>query len=187
MARLPYATQTQFAGLLHRSRLPENTLAANAFRMLAHSSDIGASTLRLVLALLTETVVDPQLRELGILHAAQRCNGQYACVQHGAIARKVGVNDAQIAALERGETSRVLFNQRGRTALAFTDEVLDTCNIADATFAAAREMFSPAEVVELLLLIGYLRMICGFMTTLDVEVEPPFGTKVLDSIHNAVA
>jgi len=186
MARLPYATQTQFAGLLHRSRLPENTLAANAFRMLAHSSDIGASTLRLVLALLTETVVDPQLRELGILHAAQRCNGQYACVQHGAIARKVGVNDAQDRALERGETPRVLF-KRERTALAFTDEVLDTCNIADATFAAAREMFSPAEVVELLLLIGYLRMICGFMTTLDVEVEPPFGTKVLDSIHNAVA
>jgi hypothetical protein len=29
--------------------------------------------------------------------------------------------------------------------------------------------------VELLLLIGYFRMICGLMTTLEVEVESPFG------------
>ena len=186
MARLPYATQTQFAELLHRSGLPENRPAANAFRMLAHSPDIGASTLRFFLALLTETIVDPQLRELVILRAAQRCEGGYAWVQHVAIARKVGVNDAQDRALERGETPRVLF-KRERTALAFTDEVLDTCYVADATFAAVREMFSPAEVVELLLLIGYLRMICGLMTTLEVEVESPFGAKVLDCVRDAVA
>ena len=100
MARLPYATQTQFAELMHRSGLPESTPVANAFRILAHSQNIGAATLQLVLALLTETVLDPQLRELVILHAAQRCNGQYAGVQHVAIARQVGVSDAQIAAPE---------------------------------------------------------------------------------------
>jgi alkylhydroperoxidase family enzyme len=132
MARLPYATQTQFAELMHRSGLPESTPVANAFRILAHSQNIGAATLQLVLALLTETVLDPQLRELVILHAAQRCNGQYAGVQHVAIARQVGVSDAQIAALERGETPRVLFDQQERTALAFADEFLDTCNVADA-------------------------------------------------------
>jgi len=106
MARLPYATQTQFAELLHRSGLPENRPAANAFRMLAHSPDIGASTPRLVLALLTETILDPKLRELVILRAAQRCDGPYAWVQHVAIARNVGVTDAQIAVLERGGKHR---------------------------------------------------------------------------------
>jgi alkylhydroperoxidase family enzyme len=187
MARLPYATQTQLAQLMHRSGLPENTPAANAFRMLAHSPNLGGSTLRLVLALLTETVLDPKLRELVILRTGHRCDGPYAWVQHVAIARQVGVSDAQIAALERGETPRVLFNQRERTALAFADEVLDTCNVADAPFEAVRGLFSSAEVVELLVLIGYFRMICGLMTTLEVGVESPFGAKVLDSVRDAVA
>ena len=44
MARLPYATQTQFAELMHRSGLPGNTPAANLFRMVAHSRNVGAST-----------------------------------------------------------------------------------------------------------------------------------------------
>ena len=43
------------------------------------------------------------------------------------------------------------------------------------TFGMVRNLFSPREVVELLLLIGHLRMICGVMTTLEVEVESPFG------------
>jgi hypothetical protein len=44
-------------------------------------------------------------------------------------------------------------------------------------------MFSPRELLELLLLIGYFRMICGVMTSLDVEVESPVGGKVLDLVR----
>jgi len=43
-------------------------------------------------------------------------------------------------------------------------------------------MFSPDEVLELLLLIGYFRMISGVMTTLDVDVESSFGTKIPDLV-----
>jgi hypothetical protein len=46
------------------------------------------------------------------------------------------------------------------------------------------ELFSPREVVELLLLIGYFRMICGLMTTLEVEVESPFGVKILNLVRD---
>ena len=38
------------------------------------------------------------------------------------------------------------------------------------------------ELVELLLLIGYFRMISAVMATLEVEVELPFGAKVLASL-----
>lgn len=40
-------------------------------------------------------------------------------------------------------------------------------------------MFSAREILQLLLLIGYFRMIRDVMTTLDVEVEPPFGVQIL--------
>jgi|SRR5271165_951723 len=183
MARLPYATQAQFVQLMRETGLPENTPRANAFLVLAHSPAIGASVLRLVLALLSESDLDPRLRELIILRVSQRCDGQYAWSQHVAMARSNGVSDAQVAALERAEAPATLFDERERVAFTFADQVLDTCRASADPFAAARALFSTREVVELLLLIGYFRMIAGLMTTLDVELEPPFGAKVLDSVR----
>ena len=182
MTRLPYATSEHFAELMRQSGLPENTPPTNAFRLLAHTPAIAASALQLILALLTETDLNPRLREMVILRVAQRCDGQYAWVQHAAIAVIVGVEHEQIAALERGEAPDGLFTDRERTAFIFAEEVLDTCRASDRTFAAVRAMFSPSEVLELLLLIGYFRMICGVMTTLHVELEPSFGAKILGMV-----
>ena len=185
MVRLCYASEVQVPELMRQADLPESTPSANAFRMFAHAPAVGAATLRLVFALLTETDLDPKLRELVILRAAQRCECQYAWVQHVAIARGVGVEEAQIAALECGETPPTLFDERVYMAFAIADEVLMTCRATDYTLALVRNLFSAREVVELLLLIGYFRMICVIMTTLEVEVESPLGAKVLDSLRDA--
>lgn len=184
MTRFPYATPAQFAELMRRSGLPERTPPANAFQMLAHAPAIGAPVLRVVFALLAETCLDPKLRELVILRVAQRCGGRYASVQHVPIARQVGVADIRIAAIERGETPAALFNERELAAFALADEVVDNCRAPDETFAAVCELFSSREVLELLLLIGYFRMICGLMTTLEVEVESPFGVKILNQVRD---
>src|SRR5271165_2040902 len=155
MARLPYATGTQFAQLMRVTGLAENTPPANAFRVLAHTPSVGAATLRLVLALLTETDLDPRVRELVILRVAQRCDGRYAWSQHVAMARSMGVSDAQLAALERAETPAALFNERERATFTVADEVLDTCRAGADTLATVHALFSECEIVELLLLIGY--------------------------------
>ena len=184
MARLPNATPAQFTELMRLSGFPEHTPQTNAFSVLAHAPAVGGSALRLVFALLTETALDPKLRELVILQVAQRLDGQYVWVHHVAIARTVGVSDAQIATLERHEAPSDLFTERERMAFVFADEVLDTCRAADDTFRDVRELLSPRETVELALLIGYFRMISGLMTTLDVDVDAPFGVKLLDLAHD---
>jgi alkylhydroperoxidase family enzyme len=180
MTRLPYATPAQFADLVRQCGLPEHTPQTNAFFMLAHTPAVGARLLQMVFALLTQTDLDPRVRELVILRVAERCHGTYAWGQHVVIARAVGVSDAHIAALEQGEAPVDLFDDQERTAFDFADGVLDASRCADDTFSAVHQIFSPRQVVELLLLIGYFRMICGLMTTLDVEAEPPFGVKVLN-------
>jgi len=58
-----------------------------------------------------------------------------------------------------------------------TGEILNTCVVEDHAFAVAGELFSPRQTLELLLLIGYFRMICSLMTALDVEAEPPFWSE----------
>jgi 4-carboxymuconolactone decarboxylase len=187
MAKVRYSSPAQVSEFMRQSGLPKNTPQSNAFRMFAHAPSVGAATLRLVLALLTETTLDPKLRELVILRVSQRCEGEYAWVQHAAIAKTVGVSDAQIAALERGEIALDLFAVRERVTFAFADKLVDRAFVTEDTFAAMQRMFSPRELLELLLLIGYFRMICGVMTTMGVEVEPPFGGKVLELVRDTAA
>lgn len=185
MARVPYANREQISELVRQTGFPDDVPISNAFRIFAHAPNVGAATLRLVLALLTETALDPKLRELVILRVCQRCRGEYAWVQHAAIARTVGVSDPQIAALERSEVPLDIFNVRERVTFAFSDELVDRAFATEDTLAAMRRMFSSRELLELLLLIGYFRMICGVMTTLDLEVEAPFGGKVLELVQKS--
>jgi 4-carboxymuconolactone decarboxylase len=109
----------------------------------------------------------------GHLRISQRCDCYYAWTQHVAIACGAGVQEAQIAALEQGEAPPSLFDQRARAVFALADDILKNCRASDCTFTVTRNLFSRREIVELLLLIGYFRMISGVMTTLDVEVESP--------------
>jgi hypothetical protein len=74
--------------------------------------------------------------------------------------------------------------RKHRMAFAFADDFLDGCRAAYDTFAMVRDLFSPREDVELLLLIGSFRMTCGVMTTLEIEVGSLFGAKVLDSVRD---
>ncbi len=180
MARIPYATTTQYEELMRDIRLPENAAPTNALRMLAHAPAIGGSALRLIYSILAGADLDFCLRELTILRVTQRCQARYAWVQHAAIARAIGVSDEQIAALEQGNAPTRLFTRRERILLAFTDEVLDATRVSDHTFSQAREEFSPREVVELLLTIGYFRMIGGLLTTLDIELDEPCAAELLE-------
>jgi alkylhydroperoxidase family enzyme len=109
----------------------------------------------------------------------ERCQARYAWIQHAAIAASVGVTDAEIAALERGELPMGLVTATERTALAFADEMLHAPRASDELFARLQVDFSSREIVELLLTVGYFRMISSLMTTLDIELEPAFSIQTL--------
>ena len=185
MTRLPHTDDARAEQLTHRAGFPDGTPPTNVFRLLAHAPAVAAPALRLAAAILTETELDPRLREIVILRVAQRCQAEYAWIQHAAIAASAGVAQAQIAALERDDLTDELFSARERTALAFADEVLDVPRIADDTFAWVRLEFSPREVVELLLTVGYFRMMDRLVTALDLELEPAFGVRALDGARAA--
>jgi alkylhydroperoxidase family enzyme len=180
MARIPYANSDQCEELIRAIRLPEDTAPNNAVRILAHAPAIGGSVLRLIHTILAKADLDFCLRELAILRVAWRCEAQYAWVQHVAIARSIGVSDEQISALEGSDVMNGPFSWREQIRLAFTDEVLDGPAVSDFTFARAREEFSIRELVELLLTIGYFRMIGPLLTTLEVDPEAPRSTEWLE-------
>jgi alkylhydroperoxidase family enzyme len=72
-----------------------------------------------------------------------------------AVGVKERVDEATLAALGDWRTS-ARFTPRERAALALTEEIVaDDREVSDACFAAVREHFAEADVVELVFVVGY--------------------------------
>jgi AhpD family alkylhydroperoxidase len=179
MARLPYVDPQQ--ALPEVREALEALPPLNIFRTLAHAETSLRPALRLGQAILTAQQLDARLRELAILRVARLTGAEYEWVQHVAIGVAVGVTDEQVAALERGDAEAACFNDRERLVLRVTTEVVEDRGTSEATMAAARDAFSPREIVELIVAAGYYQLLAGLMNSVDIDLDEPAGTAVLDA------
>ena len=181
MARLPYVDR-EVASPDVREAL-DALPALNIFRMLAHADSAFVPYLGLGGVLLAQLELDPKLRELAILLVAAHTGAEYEWIQHVGIAKAIGVDDEQIAAVELGDLQAASLDADARILLRFTNEVLQRPRADDDTFAALRECFPPRQIVELLLVIGSYHMLARVMTTLDIDLDPASGSAVIDEAH----
>jgi alkylhydroperoxidase family enzyme len=181
MARLPYA-DPQTASPDVREAL-DALPALNIFAMLAHADTAFIPYLTLGGVLLTQLELNPKLRELAILLVAAHTGAEYEWAQHVGISRTIGIDDEQIAAVQRGDLQATCLNPDARILLGFTYEVLQRPRPDDDAFTAMRERFPPRQIVELLLVIGNYHMLARIMTTLDIDLDPAAGSAVIDEAH----
>jgi len=180
MARLPYVDPATASPPVREAL--EAVPPLNVFRTMAHAETAFRPWLRWAGTLLGELELDPALRELAILYVSRLTpHAEYEWVQHVPIARAVGVTDAQISALEHGDPVAASFGPLEHAVLRFTREVVRDARASDEAFVAVREALSPREIVELLMVIGQYMMLARVMATVEMELDEPAGTAVLDS------
>ena len=180
MARLPYVDPATASPPVREAL--EAVPPLNVFRTMAHADTAFRPWLRWGGTLLGELELDPVLRELAILYVSRLTpHAEYEWVQHVPIARAVGVTDAQISALQHGDPVAASFSPLEHAVLRFTREVVRDARASDDAFAAVREALSPREIVELLMVIGQYMMLARVMATVEMELDEPAGTAVLDS------
>ena len=181
MARIPYVDPNTASPTVRDlfERLP---VPLNIFKMMAHAETNFRAWIRLGASILGEQKLDARLRELAILRVAQLSPARYEWVQHVPIALAVGAAPEQIDALERGDTGASCFTDAERLVLDFTTEVLRDVRASDATFAAMAARFSPQEIVELILAIGFYMTVARVMETTDIDLEPGAGIRVVEAI-----
>jgi len=181
LARLPYADP---AAAPEKARADFEALPAklNLFRMLLHAPGALRGYLMLGGAILSRQKLDPRIRELAILRVAALSPAEYERTQHVPIAKACGATDDEIAAVAKGDLASL--DPRAALALRFTDACLREVRVPDALFEEARAAFSPQEIVELVMTVGYYMMTARLLETLGVDLEPPaagmaerFGTR----------
>jgi 4-carboxymuconolactone decarboxylase len=182
MARLPYVDPTTADPKVQETftRLPA---PLNVFKMLANAPTCFRPAIQLGTAILGRSDIDPVLRELVILLVARITGSSYEWGQHTVIGRAVGVSDVQIAALERDDLDADCYDGPTRLALAFATEVARNVRASDATFASVTPHFSPRQIVELILTVGYYRMLAGMLESCAVDWDHAIGGDLLDRVR----
>ncbi len=178
MTRIPYADLDESPPKVRDffDKMQANTDGAeimNIFRMAAHSGVSIREFIRLGNRLLMKAHLDGRLRELAILRIAQMVGARYEWAQHVPIAVGTGISREQIRDLEGWRDSE-LFDERDKTVLQFTEEVVRDSRPQDETFEAASKFLDQTSLVELTLSIGYWSMVGKFLRTFQVDVEEKF-------------
>src|SRR5689334_22112649 len=168
MPRVPYFDLDK-ASPEFKERI-EGLPVLNLFRMLPWTGKIAPQFLRFGGAILTRTKLDPKLRELAILRVGAVTKSDYEVHHHRRIGADEGLSEAQMdAAALDGATDALDGTQK--LVLAFTDAVLQEVKPPDPLFAEILAALGPEALAELVMTVGYYRLVAGFLLNFGVEIE----------------
>jgi alkylhydroperoxidase family enzyme len=180
MARLPLIDPEATSGDM-RTAFDRMSIKLNIFRMLAHAETNFIPAMRFANSILHKQKLSHVNRELLILQVAQWERGAYEWRQHVPIALGVGVTQKQIDSIERSDFDSAAFSEAERALLGFARESIELVQVSEKAFAAARRHFSPQEIVEAILTIGFYMMMARLTEATEVELDPAAGMVVYES------
>ncbi len=170
MARIPYVDPDNCAWQTKEILARRNN--RNIHRMLGHAGPAADAFVRMAVTLRYDVEIDPILRELAILRVGILSKASYEVHAHKRIARRIGMSDQQIAAIEAGNFGDPSLSDAAREVLAFTDDMVANVRASDATFEPLVARLGHRALVELAITIGYYMSVCRFLETFGVEIDP---------------
>jgi alkylhydroperoxidase family enzyme len=102
--------------------------------------------------------------ELVILRVAHRCGSDYEWRHHERIAQRVGLSAEEVARVREEHPGG--FSERQALVLRAVDELHDTRDISDETWAGLRAQLSDVELIELCMLTGHYEMLAMTLNAL---------------------
>lgn len=141
----------------------------NIFATLAHRPVLLRRFNQLGGTLLLRSSLPVRQREIVILRVGWNARSVYEFGQHTVIGRQAGLGEDEITALAGGDLSGWPAEDRALVDLA-DDLCRDDC-VSDGTWEALAARWSEEQLVELLVLAGFYRLVSGFLNSAGVALE----------------
>jgi alkylhydroperoxidase family enzyme len=164
-------TQFGVAAAVNNPNLANAMSKLNVVRALLQNPAVTAAQSHLAGTLMASKTLNPRMRELVILRTGWRTKSEYEFCQHVGIARRLRMSDEEILGV-RDPTNCKAFSEVDRAVVAMADELNDSAEVSEKTWSVLERFFSPAELVELLLVSGFWRMMAGFLKTARIPLDP---------------
>ena len=112
-----------------------------------------------------------RLTELAILVTAREFDQQYEWTVHEKSSLKAGVSPEIVDIIKRRRAVSGLPEQ-DRTIIELGRELFGSHKVSSQTFAAARKLFGPEHLVNLVWLMGHYAATAALLTTFDQQLPP---------------
>ena len=147
----------------------------NVFTTLAHHGRALRHTVALGGAFLFAGNISDRLREIVIIRVARNTRCEYEYAQHVVIGQRSGLSLAECRTLIAPDGSAGglgdSFTAEERDVIAMTDELCADDCVGDSTWAALASTWDERQLVELVVLAGYYRMLAGLLSSAGVELD----------------
>jgi 4-carboxymuconolactone decarboxylase len=151
---------------------PRGGVVPTPFHILLESPELASLTQALGAFCRYRTQLGPRLSELLVLITATHWGAEYEFSAHAPEARKAGVADTVIAALQADETPR-FGDADSQLLYEFTTSFFKTRDVPDALFEKAVAQFGRRRVVELAGVLGYYSGLAMLLRIFRVPAEKP--------------
>ncbi len=185
LSPIPFAewderTRTALLAHLRRSELylsggPEARPMPVVMELFAHHVPVGESFMSFTDILASDdSTLEPRVRELLILRVAWRTGSGYEWNQHHRMGGDEGLSAAQLAAVAVGPADPV-WTPEERALLSAVDEMIDHFEVSDGTWNLLAEAFAPAQLFELLFVVGGYLALAAVLNSIGLRGEISAG------------
>jgi len=117
--------------------------------------------------------LDPRDREILILRTCARAGAEYEWGVHAlAFAKPLGLSDAQLTATARGSASDPAWSEADAQLVAAADALYDSDTIPDELWEALSGRLGDDQLLELMVVAGWYRLISYVINSARIELEP---------------
>ncbi|RYG58246.1 MAG: carboxymuconolactone decarboxylase [Alphaproteobacteria bacterium] len=145
----------------------------NFFKMLGHSAGTFVPIIDLTNAIFKDLAISDYYKELAVLLVAAHGSTFYEWEQHVTIAQVAGVRQDQFVAIAENQLNDTnAFDEKERVFLRFVKAILENGKAPAVLLKHALEYFPLQELADAMIVLGYYRMLAGFINTFDIAVDP---------------
>jgi 4-carboxymuconolactone decarboxylase len=120
-----------------------------------------------------QSSLDPREREIVIDRTCARCGCEYEWGVHvAAFGAAVGLERAQLEDTACEEVERTLWPERELVLIRMVDELHETAAISDVVWEQLVAIWSEAQILELIIIVGWYHLISFVANGARVEYEP---------------
>lgn len=167
----PYSAQTE--ELLAKWMGPASAEPLKLFRTLAVHDELASRMRPLGAGLLGHPRLQARDRELLILRTCARAGAEYEWGVHAvAFAAPLGVSEQQLAATASGGAEDPAFSPADAQLIAAADALHDAAAIPDEMWARLAARLREDQLLELVAVCGWYRLISYVINAARVQLEP---------------
>lgn len=164
-------TDPDFVAALQKTLLRDDGRPVNIFGTLAHHPKLLDRFNRMGGFLLQRGLLPAREREIVILRVGWNCRSVYEFGQHQIIGERSGLTKKELSALTK-PASDFPWSGDDEALVLLADDLCNDNVVSDATWARLVTRWNEAELIELVIVAGFYRLVSGFLNTMGVELDP---------------